>query len=38
MKWKRVILPEVSEELELVCILLLFCSFHYHYQLVEGQF
>ena len=37
MKWTRVMSPEVSEEFELVCILLLFFSFHYHRQLVKGQ-
>ena len=37
IKRKRVILPEVSEEFELVYILLLFFSFLYHCQLVEGQ-
>ena len=37
MKWTRVMLPEVSEEFELACILLLFFSFYYHCQLVKGQ-
>ena len=37
MKWTRVMSPEVSEEFELVCILLLLFSFHYHRQLVKGQ-
>ena len=37
MQWTRVILPEVFEEFELVYILLLLFSFHYHCQLVTGQ-
>ena len=37
MKSTRVMLPEVSDEFELVCILLLFFSFYYHCQLVKGQ-
>ena len=37
MKWTRVTLPEVSAEFELVCMLLLFFSFHYHCQLVKSQ-
>ena len=37
IKWTRIMLPEVSEESELVWILLLFFSFYYHCQLVEGQ-
>ena len=35
MKWTRVMLLGFSEESELVCILLLFFSFHYHFQLVK---
>ena len=37
MKRTRVMLLDAFEEFELVCILLLFFSFHYHCQLVKGQ-
>ena len=38
MKWRRIMLLVVSKEFELVCIFWLFFSFHYHCQLVKGQF
>ena len=31
IKWTGVVLPVVFEEFELVCIFLLFFSFHYHW-------
>ena len=37
IKWTRVMLPVVFEEFELVCVFLLFFSFHCHYQLIKGQ-
>ena len=36
LKWARM-LPEISEEFQLVCILSLFFSFHYHAQKLKGQ-
>ena len=37
MKWIKVLLLVVFVKFELVCILLLFFSFRYHFQLVKDQ-
>ena len=38
LKCIRVVLPEVSKEFELACVLLLFFSFHYDFQLIKANF
>ena len=38
LKCIRVVLPEVSKESELACVLLLFFSFHYDCQLIKANF
>ena len=36
IKWKKVMLPVVFEEFQMVYIFVLLFSFHYHCQLVKG--
>ena len=38
MKWTRVMLPVVFKEFELVFFFFAIFNFHYHFQLVKGQY